>query len=162
MENTSIKELVELLTDGYDLENIEAITAHCEDAYNIPREYAENNDLGWLIEEEDTDSLLNVAIPYELSEISITGDKIDEIHEQIMEYREELPPFPYEMEFHTKGYFEWLDGFLSQTNDEILEIGDSLGDNLTLFLVYRKHTETILAIAQKFELKCSNPKDALY
>jgi len=159
----NIKKLVELISDGYEVENINDIISNLENAIHHPRDYAEKNDLLWLYDENDINSLsLDFIIPLELNEIIITGDKIDEIHDQIVDLKEELPEFPFEEKETAKEYFIWLDNILSETGDEILEIGRSFGDDLTLFLVYKKDTDEIIKICQQLNLKCSNPKDTLY
>ena len=159
-----IKRLVELLSDGFELENKDAIIENCEESFSNPLEYLEKNDLLWRLDEDEEtiESQLNFAIPFELMPIVIQGDKIDEIHEKISELKENLPEFPYEKEFTAKEYFGWLDEILSEINEEVLEIGDSLGDDLMLFLVYKENTDEIMEIAKKINLKCENPKNSLY
>lgn len=160
----NIKRLIELLADGYEVENMEAIIENCEDSFNNPHDYLEKNDLLWRLDEDEetVESQLNFAIPFELMQIVIQGDKIDEIHGEIEEMKEGIPEFPYEKEFTAKEYFGWLDEILSEMNEEILEIGESLGDDLMLFLVYKENTNEIMEISKKFNLKCENPKDSLY
>lgn len=160
----NIKRLIELLADGYEVENMEAIIENCEDSFNNPRDYLEKNDLLWRLDEDEetVESQLNFAIPFELMQIVIQGDKIDEIHGEIEGMKEGIPEFPYEKEFTAKEYFGWLDEILSEMNEEILEIGESLGDELMLFLVYKENTNEIMEISKKFNLKCENPKDSLY
>ena len=160
----NIKRLIELLADGYEVENMDAIIENCEDSFNNPRDYLEKNDLLWRLDEDEetVESQLNFAIPFELMQIIIQGDKIDEIHGEIEEMKEGIPEFPYEKEFTAKEYFGWLDEILSEMNEEILEIGESLGDDLMLFLVYKENTNEIMEISKKFSLKCENPKDSLY
>lgn len=160
----NIKRLIELLADGYEVENMEAIIENCEDSFNNPRDYLEKNDLLWRLDEDEetVESQLNFAIPFELMQIVIQGDKIDEIHGEIEGMKEGIPEFPYEKKFTAKEYFGWLDEILSEMNEEILEIGESLGDELMLFLVYKENTNEIMEISKKFNLKCENPKDSLY
>ena len=166
MENKrseNIKKLVELITEGYEVEHLNDIVSNLGHAIHHPYDYAEKNDLLWLYEENESNPLsLDYIIPLEINEIAIVGDKIDEIHDQIGDIIEDLPEFPFDEKMTAKEYFIWLDDILSESNEEILEIGKSFGDDLILFLVYKKNTDEIIKICQQFDLKCSNPKNTLY
>jgi hypothetical protein len=149
-----MKELIELISEGYDLANIDAIINKCQEAWEDPQGYASKNDLFWLVD-SDPYSVINFVLPLELSDISIFGDKIDEIHEEMRSSREWLSEFPYEKELDSDEYFKWIDNLLAEHNEEIVQIGDTGGDALTLFLINKNNTERIFELASKFNLKYS-------
>ena len=155
-----IKRLIDLLTEGYFLEDKHTIIVECEEAFNNPKEYASKNELLWILESHE-DSILDVLLPLQLSEIIVRGDKIDEIHEQISVLIENLPDFPDDKELTAKQYFEWIDNYLGE-NNELLLIGDSMGDELILFLVYKEDSDEIFALTQKLNIQCHKPTAYLY
>lgn len=155
-----IRKLIDLLTDGYDLEDKDSIIEDCEAAFNNPAQYASENDLLWLLE-TNKNSILDFLLPLKLSEIIILGDKIDEIHEQISALVEDVPDFPYDKEFTAKQYFEWVDKYLEEDN-ELLLIGDSMSDDLPLFLVYKDDCDEVFDLAKKLNIQCHRPTSYLY
>jgi hypothetical protein len=155
-----VKRLIDILADGYILEDKEMIVKNCEEAFQNPIEYTTKNELQWLLE-TNQDSILNVLLPLELSEIIVRGDKVDEIHEQLTELIENLPDFPYQEKLTTKLYFEWIEKYLGD-NNELLLIGDSLGDELLIFLVYKDDSDEIFYLADKLNIQCSKPTEYFY
>ena len=157
-----VRNLLEAMLDGYDLENKETIISNCELAYSNPQTYLEKND-SLLFLQEMPNSVMNVAVPGELSEILFMGDKIDEIHEKIQDVYPDLPDFPYDQNFTGPEYFEWIDKYYSdnEINNELLQIGDSFGDDLFLILVNRDRTDEIIRLSIAVKLYCKRAKNYL-
>ncbi|MFD2287008.1 hypothetical protein GJU39_09660 [Pedobacter petrophilus] len=156
-----VRKTIELILDGHTLENKEAIISNCEHAFTNPVDYVKNNDLEWLLEDMPG-AIMNVAVPMELYEFIFSGDKIDEIHEQIADMYEDFPDFPYDQNLNAKEYFTWLNEHLIAYDEEILLIGDSLSDNLDLISVLKANVDQILELSKAINLICKQPAKDLY
>lgn len=147
-----ISELVDLLSAGtFTPEEQDAIVQEIEEA--LP-------ELDWTSSE---DQAYAIAITTMMRRKSASGDKINEIHEDICKMMGDgFPTYPRES-MDVPGYFIWLDSQLSEwKTDEvcdIVEIDDTITDNMHLFAVYRKDIARILEIAASLDLSIRRPID---
>jgi hypothetical protein len=157
-----IAELIDLLTCG-DLDSTERDEiAHR--VVNAPRA----PDLSWV---NSPEGAMSFELLCSVSDYVATGDKIDEVHEQIQEmFESPFPSFPYELNSSKSGkttpleYFEWLDRELSQRATQeggydLIDLDDMVSENMNIFVFYRRDTSRIIHIATELELRIDRPLD---
>ena len=158
-----IKELIMLLLADFELENEEEILANLTLAIENPKEYLKENDAEWL-EEFAPDDALQFAITNEIYDFIIVGDKIDEIHELIVEeFEGDFPEYPYELKLNTQEYLEWVSKQIDENYPdlELIEFGDSFGDSIQLLLVLKKDVARIKELASEFNIRCNKTDEIL-
>jgi hypothetical protein len=158
-----IKELVTLLLADFELENEEEIIANLTLAKENPTEYLKENDAEWL-EEFAPEDALQFAITNEIYDFIIVGDKIDEIHELIVdEFEGDFPEYPYELKLNTQEYLEWVSKQVDENYPdlELIEFGDSFGDSIQLLLVLKKDVARIKELASEFNIRCNKTDEIL-
>lgn len=110
----------------------------------------ENEDYDWL---EEASERRHVAVPGVLSDWVAIGDKVDELHEIIIDgFSEALPAYPYpedKSDFTPPMYFRWLDEVLAAHGRgyELLLWDNGYDDNLYAFAVQRADTQRILDLS---------------
>ncbi len=138
------------------------------DAAAFVRQAPEDPELEWL---DDIDSKMTFAIFDKLSEFIAVSDKIDELHEQLIEmFADPLPQFPHEHPKickNTDAYFQWLDTLLAnrapaEGGYELVSINTGIDDNLSVLVVYRRDTQRILDIAQSLSVRISRMNGTEY
>ena len=157
MPNEKVKDLVTCLLAAFEVNNQDEIIANCDSAYTDTAAFIKANDLDWL-PDQNPKAVLNFALPGEITHWMVYGDKIDEIHEKLMDQLDEdLPPFPHDLKLDTPAYFKWLDNTLleKETGLELIEIGESFSDELQVLFVKREHTARILSLATALGTHCS-------
>lgn len=158
-----IKELITLLLADFELENEEEIIANLTLAKENPTEYLKENDAEWL-EEFAPEDALQFAITNEIYDFIIVGDKIDEIHELIVdEFEGDFPEYPYELKLNTQEYLEWVSNQIDENYPdlELIEFGDSFGDSIQLLLVLKKDVARIKELASEFNIRCNKTDEIL-
>lgn len=158
-----IKELITLLLADFELENEEEIIANLTLAKENPTEYLKENDAEWL-EEFAPEDALQFAITNEIYDFIIVGDKIDEIHELIVdEFEGDFPEYPYELKLNTQEYLEWVSKQIDENYPdlELIEFGDSFGDSIQLLLVLKKDVARIKELASEFNIRCNKTDEIL-
>ena len=158
-----IKELITLLLADFELENEEEIIANLTLAKENPTEYLKENDAEWL-EEFAPEDALQFAITNEIYDFIIVGDKIDEIHELIVdEFEGDFPEYPYELKLNTQEYLEWVSKQVDENYPdlELIEFGDSFGDSIQLLLVLKKDVARIKELASGFNIRCNKTDEIL-
>lgn len=158
-----IKELITLLLADFELENEEEIIANLTLAKENPTEYLKENDAEWL-EEFAPEDTLQFAITNEIYDFIIVGDKIDEIHELIVdEFEGDFPEYPYELKLNTQEYLEWVSNQIDENYPdlELIEFGDSFGDSIQLLLVLKKDVARIKELASEFNIRCNKTDEIL-
>lgn len=158
-----IKELIELLLADFEIEDKEEILINLGGMLNNPKAYLEENDAAWVLE-ADPEGVLQFAIANEIGEFMIIGDKIDEIHELIVEELEDdFPPYPYEKKFNAADYIEWVSGEIKKEYPELelIEIGDSFGDNIQLMLVLGDDVDRIKELCDELNIRCNRANEIL-
>jgi hypothetical protein len=158
-----IKELINLLLADFEIENEEEILANFKLVVENPDKYILENDASW-ITDLGPESLIQFALYNEIGEFMITGDKIDEIHEVIVDELEgDFPPYPYEKKLNATDYIEWVSQQLDQEYPdlELIEIGDSFGDNIQLMLVYKEDVSRIKALCEELGIRCNRAAEIL-
>jgi len=157
----AIRKFIELILDGYDLEHKNTIIEKCESLVSDPELYVTENELEWLWESEP-EELNNVAVPLELHDVLISGDKIDEIHGRIAEMGVSMPDFPYNKKFTAKEYFAWATPYLQEEEMELLMIGNSLSDELYLIMVLMDNVNEIIQLSKELSITCERPATLLF
>ena len=158
-----IKELIKLLLADFELENEEEIFENLALAKENPKEYLKENDAEWL-EEYAPEDALQFAITNEIYEFIIVGDKIDEIHELIVEeFEGDFPEYPYDLKLNTQEYLEWVSKQIDENYPELelIEFGDSFGDSIQLMLVLKEDVARIKELASEFGIRCNRAEDIL-
>jgi len=158
-----IKELINLLLADFELENEEEIFANLTLAQENPKEYLKENDAEWL-EEFAPEDALQFAITNEIYDFILVGDKIDEIHELIVEeFEGDFPEYPYELKLNTQEYLEWVSKQIDENYPdlELIEFGDSFGDSIQLLLVLKKDVARIKELASEFNIRCNKTDEIL-
>lgn len=158
-----IKELINLLLADFEIENEEEILANFKLVVENPEKYILENDASW-ITDLGPESLIQFALYNEIGEFMITGDKIDEIHELIVEeFEGDFPPYPYEKKLNATDYIEWVSQQINQEYPdlELIEIGDSFGDNIQLMLVYKEDVSRIKELCEEFGIRCNRAAEIL-
>ncbi|MFT3902080.1 MAG: hypothetical protein QM727_02865 [Niabella sp.] len=157
----AIRKFVELVIDGYDTENKNTIVEKCESLVHNPEAYITENEMEWLREFEP-EEWNNIAVPLELYDILITGDKIDEIHSGIEATGVSIPDFPYDKKITPKEYFAWVAPYLQQEDLELLMLGNSLSDEFYLIMVLTGNADEILRLSEELSITCKRPVDYLF
>lgn len=158
-----IKELIKLLLADFELENEEEIFANLTLAQENPKEYLKENDAEWLQEYAPEDTL-QFAITNEIFEFIIIGDKIDEIHELIVdEFEGDFPEYPYDLKLNTQEYLEWVSKQIDENYPdlELIEFGDSFGDSIQLMLVLKNDVPRIKELCTTFNIRCNKTHEIL-
>jgi len=158
-----IKELIKLLLADFELENEEEIIANLTLAQENPKEYLKENDAEWLDEFAPEDAL-QFAITNEIYDFIIVGDKIDEIHELIVdEFEGDFPEYPYDLKLNTQEYLEWVSKQIDENYPdlELIEFGDSFGDSIQLMLVLKEDVTRIKELASEFNIRCNRTDEIL-
>lgn len=158
-----IKELITLLLADFELENEEEIITNLTLAKENPTEYLKENDAEWL-EEFAPEDALQFAITNEIYDFIIVGDKIDEIHELIVdEFEGDFPEYPYDLKLNTQEYLEWVSKEIDETYPdlELIEFGNSFGDSIQLLLVLKKDVARIKELASEFNIRCNKTDEIL-
>lgn len=158
-----VKELIKLLLADFELENEDEIIANLTLAKENPTEYLKENDAEWL-EEFAPDDALQFAITNEIYDFIIVGDKIDEIHEIIVdEFEGDFPEYPYELKLNTQEYLEWVSKQLDENYPdlELIEFGDSFSDSIQLLLVLKKDVARIKELSSEFDIRCNRVDEIL-
>jgi len=158
-----IKELIHLLLADFELEDEEEIFANLKLAKENPTEYLKENDAEWLKEFAPEDAL-QFAITNEIYDFIIVGDKIDEIHELIVdEFEGDFPEYPYELKLNTQDYLEWVSKQIDEhyPDLELIEFGDNFGDSIQLLLVLKKDVTRIKELASEFNIRCNKTDEIL-
>jgi hypothetical protein len=158
-----ITELIDLLTCG-SLDSIERDEIE-QRVVNAPS----NPEYEWTIDERQA---MSVEMVFSLGEYVASGDKLDEVHEQLQEmFEEPFPDYPYKLGSgkSTKSpspleYFEWLDAELAQRAVEqggydLVEFDTTIHDNMNLLVVYRQDIDRMIELATELELRISRPLD---
>ncbi len=108
---------------------------------------------------------LAASLKFALANHCATGDKLDELHEQVVEmFGGELPDFPVSSpKMTTPDYFRWLDTNLTNWSEdggyEALSLDGHGGEDLCLFAVRRQDTDRVLHLAQTLGLRIERPLD---
>lgn len=158
-----VKELITLLLADFELENEDEIIANLALAKENPSEYLKENDAEWL-EEFAPEDALQFAITNEIYDFIIVGDKIDEIHEMIVdEFEGDFPEYPYELKLNTQEYLEWVSKQLDENYPdlELIEFGDSFSDSIQLLLVLKEDVARIKELASEFDIRCNRVDEIL-
>ena len=158
-----IKELINLFLADFELENEEEIFANLTLAKENPTEYLKENDAEWL-EEFAPEDALQFAITNEIYDFILVGDKIDEIHELIVEeFEGDFPEYPYELKLNTQEYLEWVSKQIDENYPdlELIEFGDSFGDSIQLMLVLKEDVARIKELASEFNIRCNRTDEIL-
>ncbi|MCC7596448.1 hypothetical protein IGS61_03050 [Janthinobacterium sp. FW305-129] len=107
-----------------------------------------------------------VAILWHLAGYMASGDKLDELHEQIQDMFDEFPDFPYAMLEGGDGsalpYFEWLDAELAQRavdegGYDLIQIDGNGTDQMDALVVYRRDTDDIIQAAALMGVTIGRP-----
>lgn len=158
-----IKELIKLLLADFELENEEEIIENLKLAKENPEEYLKENDAEWLQEFAPEDAL-QFAITNEIFDFIIIGDKIDEIHELIVdEFEGDFPEYPYELKLNTTDYLQWVSKQIDENYPELelIEFGDSFGDSIQLMLVLKEDVARIKELCAEFNIRCNTTDEIL-
>mgnify|MGYP003514197240 FL=1 len=158
-----IKELIKLLLADFELENEEEIIENLKLAKENPEEYLKENDAEWLQEFAPEDAL-QFAITNEIFDFIIIGDKIDEIHELIVdEFEGDFPEYPYELKLNTTDYLQWVSKQIDENYPELelIEFGDSFGDSIQLMLVLKEDVARIKELCTEFNIRCNTTDEIL-
>lgn len=160
-----IKELIYLLLADFELEedDEQEILINLGSFLNDQKAYLVENDAEWILDVA-SESTLQFAIANEISEFIITGDKIDEIHEVIVEeFEGDFADYPYEKKFNATEYIEWVSKELSENYPdlELIEFGDSFGDNIQLLFVLGKDVKRIKELCEELNIRCNRADEIL-
>lgn len=160
-----IKELINLLLADFELEEDEQqeILINLGGFLNDQKAYLVENDAEWILEIA-SESTLQYAISNEINDFLIVGDKIDEIHELIVEeFEDDFPEFPYDKKFNAAEYIEWVSKELSENYPELelIEFGDSFGDSIQLIFVLGKDVKRIKELCGELSIRCNSASEIL-
>lgn len=106
-----------------------------------------------------------MALLLALGDHCASGDKVDELHDQVVEmFGGELPDFPDSLlNATTPDYLRWLDELLAAWNNqggyEALSLDGHGGDDICLFAVHRQDADRVLHLAQTLGLRIERPLD---
>lgn len=158
-----IKELIGLLLADFELENEDDMWTSLQLAVDNPKQYLNDNEAEWLLE-ADPEGIVQYAVSNEIGEFMIIGDKIDEIHELIVDELEgDLPSYPYEKKLNAADYIQWVTAEIKKEYPELelIEIGDSYGDNIQLMLVYAEDVPRIKELCEALNIRCNRADEIL-
>lgn len=158
-----IKELINLLLADFEIENENEIWDTLQLAVDNPEQYLAENEAEWLLE-ADPDGVIQFAVSNEIGEFMIVGDKIDEIHELIVDELDgALPSYPYEKKLNAADYIEWVSAELKAEFPELelIEIGDSYADTIQLMLVYGEDVPRIKELCEELNIRCNKADEIL-
>jgi len=161
-----IKELLQLLLADFELEDDdeqEEMLINLGGFLNDQKAYLIENDAEWVLE-ADPGHTLQFAIANEISEFLIIGDKIDEIHELIVEeFEGDFPEYPYEKKFNATEYIEWFTEELATNYPtlELIEFGDSLSDSIQLILVLKDDVDRIEELCNELNIRFNKAANIL-
>lgn len=158
-----IKELIGLLLADFELENEDDMWTALQLAVDNPKQYLNDNEAEWLLE-ADPEGIVQYAVSNEIGEFMIIGDKIDEIHELIVDELEgDLPAYPYEKKLNAADYIQWVTAEIKKEYSELelIEIGDSYGDNIQLMLVYAEDVPRIKELCEALNIRCNSADEIL-
>jgi len=160
-----IKELINLLLADFELEQNEQeeILINLGGFLNDQKAYLVENDAEWILEVA-SESTLQFAIANEINDFLIIGDKIDEIHELIVEeFEDDFPEFPYEKKFNAADYIGWVSKELEENYPELelIEFGDSFGDSIQLMFVLGKDLKRIKELCEELNIRCNSADEIL-
>ena len=158
-----IKELIGLLLADFELENEDDMWTSLQLAVDNPKQYLDENEAEWLLE-ADPEGIVQYAVSNEIGEFMIIGDKIDEIHELIVDELEgDLPDYPYEKKLNAADYIQWVTAEIKKEYPELelIEIGDSYGDNIQLMLVYAEDVSRIKELCEALNIRCNRADEIL-
>lgn len=130
---------------------------------------ASNPEYDWT---DDPVIAMSIELIFSLSDYCASGDKLDEVHEQLREmFEEPFPDYPYKLGSgkFTKSptpleYFEWLDAELAQRavdrgGYDLVELDTMIDDNMNLLVVYRRDIDRIIEIGTELQFRISRPLD---
>lgn len=158
-----IKELIKLLLADFELDNEEEIFANLTLAKENPDKYLFENDAEWLQEYAPEDTL-QFAITNEIFDFIIIGDKIDEIHELIVdEFEGDFPEYPYNLKLNATDYLKWVSKQIDENYPdlELIEFGDSFGDSIQLMIVLKEDIPRIKELCSEFNIRCNKTDEIL-
>jgi len=160
-----IQELIHLLLADFELEEEEEqeILINLGGFLNDQKAYLVENDAEWILDVA-SESTLQFAIANELDDFIIIGDKIDEIHEAIVdEFEGDFEAFPYDKKLNAQEYIEWLSKELSENYPEleVIEFGDSFADSMQLMFVLSKDVDRIKELCDELNIRCNKAADIL-
>ncbi|RKS25488.1 hypothetical protein CLV94_0522 [Flavobacterium endophyticum] len=158
-----IKELIGLLLADFELENEDDMWTSLQLAVDNPKQYLDDNEAEWLLE-ADPEGIVQYAVSNEVGEFMIIGDKIDEIHELIVDELEgDLPSYPYEKKLNAADYIQWVTAEIKKEYPELelIEIGDSYGDNIQMMLVYAEDVPRIKELCEALNIRCNRADEIL-
>lgn len=103
----------------------------------------------------------SVAVTAELHRHGASGDKLDEVHEQLQELMgDDFPGYPFHLTSSLE-YYGWLDRQLLECTDdggyELVQIDDMCSDNMHCFVPYRRDTARILELTEQLGLSAMRP-----
>jgi hypothetical protein len=107
----------------------------------------------------------SVALTGELHRHGASGDKLDEVHEQLQELMgDDFPGYPFDLTSSLE-YYAWLDKQLQDWSEdggyELVQIDDMCSDNMHCFVPYRKDTGRILELTEQLGLSAMRPLEYL-
>ena len=150
--DAALIELVDLLTSG----NMEADER--EEA--LQKIAAAPSEFDWASSDENAYAL---GLIFELDRHAASGDKLDEVHEQLQEMMgDEFPAYPHHLTDSVQ-YHQWLDRILAEWSGDggydVVAIEDGSSDNMHLFVPYRRDTSRILELADQLGIPVERPLD---
>lgn len=158
-----IKELVALLLADFELENEEEIFSNIEKALSDRQKYLEEQGTPLTLEIAP-DDIVQFAIANEIADFLIAGDRIEEIHQIIVDELEgDFPAYPDEKKLNAREYFKWVSDELDAAYPELelIEFGDSFGDEIQLMLVYKEDVPQIKELCRGLNIRCNSADEIL-
>jgi hypothetical protein len=105
----------------------------------------DNPEFAWV---DESSGRVEFAICDQLDSI-VTGNKLDEIHEQLSDiFAEPLPVFQFDrFKNSSQDYFKWLDEVLNERGYTVVSIDPSLNDELWLLPIDKTNCDRLSEIA---------------
>ncbi|MBC8083343.1 MAG: hypothetical protein H7Z21_09035 [Hymenobacter sp.] len=134
----------------------EAVVLAAQDPEAYFDQFLDEEEDGWL--RDCGASMTEVALTSAVLDSLCISDKADELYEQLSdEFDEPLPEPPPKFQYLAQ-YLRLADEAVCQRGPhpggyELLEFGDSYGDELQVLLVFRKDTPRVLELGQQFGVK---------